>query len=165
MQKKLIMLLLAISVFGLLADVKVQNPQCKVVTKTQETLAIIKPDATSKKLTGDIIKTIELNGFKIVKMTKLKLNKKQAQKFYEAHKDRPFYDDLVNYMVSGPIVVLMLKKENAIADWRKLMGSTNPEKADVGTIRKMYGKSIQENAVHGSDSTLSSEKELKFFFK
>ncbi len=132
--------------------------------QSEYTCALIKPDAVKAKYTGEIIKLIELNGFTIVRMKKIRLTKKQAQKFYQVHKGRPFYNYLVNYMTSGPIVAMALEKINAIVDWRQLMGATNPEKASVGTLRKMFGTSTQANATHGSDSAQSAEQELFLLF-
>lgn len=130
----------------------------------EKTFAIIKPDATAAKYTGDIIKLIELNGFNILSMQKLQLTKEQAETFYDIHKERPFFGELVDYMVSGPVTILALEKENAISHWRDLMGATDPKKATVGTIRKMFGTSIGNNATHGSDSPETAKKELSFFF-
>lgn len=140
--------------------IKLETPK----TPLENTLGIIKPEAVREGRTGEIIKAIELNGFNIKQIKKVKLSEKQAQKFYKEHKGKPFYSNLVSYMTSGPIVALELEKENAIKDWRDLMGATNPSKASVGTIRKMFGKSIEENSVHGSDSKSASARELKFFF-
>ena len=130
----------------------------------QRTLAIIKPDAVAKGATGDIIKTIEENGFRIVGMKMLHLKKAQAAGFYAVHVGKPFYDALVKFMTEGPVVVLALEKENAIADWRRIMGATNPEKAEAGTIRKKYGTNIERNATHGSDAEDTARFELSFFF-
>lgn len=130
----------------------------------EKTLAIIKPDAVSKGYTGKIIDVIEQHGFTIKRMHKLHLSKKQAEDFYAVHKARPFFGELVSFMTSGPVIAMALEKENAIADWRKLMGDTNPAKADQGTIRKMFGSNIGENATHGSDSSETARQELPFFF-
>ncbi|MCX7737662.1 MAG: nucleoside-diphosphate kinase [Candidatus Kapabacteria bacterium] len=130
----------------------------------EKTLAIIKPDAVKKKVIGEIIAKIQSAGFEILGLKMIKISKEQAGAFYEIHKERPFYNDLVNYMSSGPIVVIALEKENAIEDYRKLIGNTNPEKAEEGTIRKLYGTNIESNAVHGSDSVENGEKEVGFFF-
>ncbi|MDR3646382.1 MAG: nucleoside-diphosphate kinase [Candidatus Babeliales bacterium] len=128
------------------------------------TLAIIKPDAVAAKNTGKIIDIIEQTGFDIVGLEKITLNKEKAEQFYAVHKDRPFYNDLVKFMTEGPVVVIALSKENAVADWRNLMGATNPENADSNTIRKLFGTSIQRNATHGSDSVENAKNEVKFFF-
>ncbi len=130
----------------------------------EKTLAIIKPDAVKRKITGEIIKIIEKEGFEIKAIKKLWLKKKDAQKFYEVHKEKPFYNSLVEFMSSGPVYVLVLEKDNAIKEWRRVMGATNPEEAEEGTIRKLYGSSIQNNAVHGSDSPENAVKEISFFF-
>ena len=130
----------------------------------QRTLAIIKPDAVAKGATGDIIKTIEENGFRLVGMKMLHLKKTQAAGFYAVHVGKPFFDALVKFMTEGPVVVLALEKENAIADWRRIMGATNPEKAEPGTIRKKYGTNIERNATHGSDADDTARFELSFFF-
>ena len=130
----------------------------------EQTLGIIKPDAVGKKLTGKIISIIEEKGFKIRAMKMLKLREEDAKAFYFVHREKPFYNDLVKFMTSGPVVVLLLEKENAIVDWRKTMGATNPAEAEEGTIRKMFAESIQNNAVHGSDSPENAEIEINFFF-
>lgn len=132
--------------------------------RTDRTFAIIKPDAVATNYAGEIIRIIELNGFVIAGMKKITLTQKQAQEFYAVHKDRPFYNELVAYMTSGPVIVMTLDKENAIADWRTLMGATNPKNASVGTLRKMFGKNITNNAVHGSDAPETAAQEVKFFF-
>jgi len=130
----------------------------------ERTFAIIKPDAVKKGLTGKIIDMIESNGFNILRMQKLRMAKDQAEQFYGVHKDRPFFGELVEFITSGPVVVLALEKENAIKAWRDLMGATNPAEANEGTIRKLYAASIGENAVHGSDAPETAQEELKFFF-
>ncbi len=130
----------------------------------ERTLAIIKPDAVASKYTGKIIEMLEESGFSIIGMKKIKLSKEDAKKFYIVHKDRPFYDSLTTFMSEGPIIVMVLEKENAIEDYRKLMGATNPEEAEEGTIRKRFGKNIERNAVHGSDSKESASFEIPFFF-
>lgn len=132
--------------------------------KEEITFAIIKPDAVKSGYTGEIIKLIERNNFEIVGLRKVHLNRRQATRFYGEHKGKAFFNSLINYITSGPVVVLALKKDNAIKEWRDLMGSTNPEKAPVGTLRKMFGTSMTENAVHGSDSPQSAQRELQFFF-
>ena len=131
----------------------------------QRTLSIIKPDATKRNLTGIINKIIEDNGLRIIAQKRLKLTQDQAKKFYEVHNDKPFYNDLVEYMSSAPIVAQVLEGENAIVKYRKIMGSTDPLEAAVDTIRKLIGVSKQENSVHGSDSIENVIKEINFFFK
>ena len=130
----------------------------------QRTLAIIKPDAVSKNVAGDIIKTIQENGFRIVGLKMLHLKKAQAAGFYAVHVGKPFYDSLVKFMTEGPVVVMALEKEDAIAGWRKIMGATNPEKAEAGTIRKKHAANIERNAVHGSDADDTARFEISFFF-
>ncbi len=130
-----------------------------------KTFTIIKPDAFKKKYSGAIIKQIEDSGFQITNMKLLSLNKDLAEKFYSIHKERPFFENLCEYMCSGPIIVMSLKKENAVEDFRKLIGSTDPEKAEEGTIRKLYATSIEANAIHGSDSDDNANIETNFFFK
>ena len=131
----------------------------------EETLSIIKPDAVERNLEQKIKKKFIENNFEIVKEKKVKLEKKDAEKFYKVHETKPFYNDLCNYLSSGPVVVMVLKKVNAIADNRKIMGATNPADAQDGTIRKEFGISIDKNSVHGSDSKENAEKEINFFFK
>ena len=130
----------------------------------QRTLAIVKPDALAKGATGDILASIERSGFRILGMKMLHLKKAQAAAFYAVHAGKPFYDSLCHFMTSGPVVVLALEKAHAIADWRKLMGATNPAHADEGTIRKKHAESIERNAVHGSDAEDTARFELSFFF-
>jgi nucleoside-diphosphate kinase len=130
----------------------------------ERTFAIIKPDAVQAGYTGKIIEAIEENGFKICGMKKLHMSKQTAQAFYAVHKERPFYDALTSFMSSGPCVVMALTKEGAIAAWRTLMGATNPDAAAAGTMRKLYGKSIDHNAVHGSDAPETAAEEVAFFF-
>ena len=130
----------------------------------EETLSIIKPDAMERNLEDEIKKVFIKNNFQIVKEKKVKLEKKDAEQFYKVHETKPFYNDLCNYLSSGPVLVMVLKKDNAIADNRKLMGSTNPKEAEAGTIRKEYGISIDKNSVHGSDSIENAQKEINFFF-
>jgi nucleoside-diphosphate kinase len=128
------------------------------------TFTIIKPFAVSDGHIGPILNKIHSAGFKISAMRMLWLTKGEAERFYEVHKERPFYDDLVEFMTSGPIVVAVLKKENAVEDYRKLIGATDPEKAEEGTIRKEFARSMRENAVHGSDSDANAMIEDSFFF-
>ncbi|MBJ56974.1 MAG: nucleoside-diphosphate kinase [Rickettsiales bacterium] len=130
----------------------------------EHTLSIIKPDAVEAKKSGHIIGLLEENGFEIIAKKKITLKREEAEKFYSIHKDRPFFNELVNFMTSGPVVVQVLEKENAVSDYRKIMGDTNPEMADKNTIRNLYGKNIQCNAVHGSDSITNAKKEVSFFF-
>ena len=130
----------------------------------QRTFAIIKPHAVTEGFSGDIIKIIELNKFTILGMTKKQLDKKTAQEFYAVHKERPFFGELVDNISSGPAIVLALEAENAILEWRNLMGPTNPVGAPAGTLRRMFGKNISFNAVHGSDAPETAETELKLFF-
>ena len=128
------------------------------------TFSMIKPDAVSENNIGAILKMMEEAGFRIAAMKKTKLTKERAGEFYEVHKERPFYDDLTAYMSSGSIVALVLEKDNAVADFRKLIGATNPAEAEEGTIRKLYAKSLEANAVHGSDADETAEQESTFFF-
>ncbi|MES2398128.1 MAG: nucleoside-diphosphate kinase [Bacteroidota bacterium] len=131
---------------------------------TNRTFTMLKPDAVSNGYIGGILKMIDDAGFRIVAMKYTKLAAETAGAFYEVHKERPFYGELVSYMSSGPIVAVILEKENAIADFRTLIGATDPTKADAGTIRKIYAKSIAANAVHGSDSDENAQIEGDFFF-
>lgn len=130
----------------------------------QYTFTMIKPEAVAKGFIGPILDKISESGFKITALKMVQLTRSEAQRFYEVHAGRPFYSDLVDFMTSGPIVVCVLKKENAVEAYRKLIGSTDPAKAEEGTIRKMYAESIQANAVHGSDSDENAEIEATFFF-
>jgi len=133
-------------------------------TLIQSTFAIIKPDAVNAGFTGQIIDYVEKNGFEITRMEKKRLTQEEAENFYSEHKEKPFYQNLITFMTSGPIIILSLTKENAVAEWRSLIGSTNPEKAMIGTIRYMFGSSKEENAVHGSDSTISANREIALLF-
>ncbi len=128
------------------------------------TFTMIKPDAVEKNYIGAILEKINNAGFRIVAMKYTRLTKEQAGAFYAVHKERPFYGELVEYMTSGPIVAAILEKDNAVADFRKLIGATNPEEAEEGTIRKLYAESIAANAIHGSDSDENAEIEGNFFF-
>ena len=130
----------------------------------EKTLSIIKPDATKRNLTGLINAKFEKAGLKIIAQKRLQLTRSMAEKFYEIHKDRPFYNDLVNFMISGPVVVQVLSGDNAVILNRSVMGSTNPEDAEEGTIRKEFAESIEANSVHGSDSLENAQKEISFFF-
>ena len=129
-----------------------------------KTLAIIKPDAVKNNYIGDIISMINKAGFKIKALKMIKLSEDAAKAFYEIHKDNPFYGDLVEYMTSGPCVPIALEKENAVEDYRKLIGATDPAQAEEGTVRKLYARSVQLNAVHGSDSDENAAIEIAFFF-
>ena len=131
----------------------------------EQTLSIIKPDAVERNLENKIKDFIEKKGLKIIKSKKVKISKEEASEFYKVHQTKPFYNDLCNYLSSGPIVVMILEGEDAIAKNRKLMGSTDPSKAEEGTLRKMYGISIDKNSVHGSDSSENAKIEIDFFFK
>ena len=130
----------------------------------ERTLSIIKPDATRRNLTGAINSYLEKGGLKIVAQKMLKLSKKQAEDFYIAHKERPFYGDLVSFMISGPVVVQVLEGQDAVAKNREIMGATNPAQAAEGTIRKDFAESIEANSVHGSDSKEAAATEIAFFF-
>lgn len=130
----------------------------------ERTFAIIKPDAVAKGQAGQILAMVEEAGFKIVGLKKTRLSKAQAEGFYAVHKERGFFSGLVAFMTEGPVIVMALEKENAIADWRKLMGATNPEKAEEGTIRKKFAENIERNCVHGSDAPETAAVEIPFFF-
>jgi len=131
----------------------------------EKTLSIIKPDAVERNLDNEIKEIFKSKGFLIIKEKKIQIEKSEAEKFYKVHETKPFYDDLCNYLSSGPIVVMVLEKENAVLDNRELMGATNPKDAMTGTIRKKYGISIDKNSVHGSDSIENAKIEIDFFFK
>lgn len=130
----------------------------------QRTFSIIKPDATARNLTGKIITKFEEQGLRVVAQKRVRLSRLQAREFYAVHKDRPFYDELVEYMVSAPVIVQVLEGENAVARNREIMGATDPSKAEAGTIRKEFAENIERNSVHGSDSLENAEKEIRFFF-
>ena len=130
----------------------------------EKTLSIIKPDATKRNLTGLINTKFEKAGLSIIAQKRLRLTRSMAEKFYEIHKDRPFYNDLVDFMISGPVVVQVLEGNNAVKLNRDVMGATNPEDAEEGTIRKEFAESIEANSVHGSDSLENAQKEISFFF-
>lgn len=130
----------------------------------ERTLSIIKPDATKRNLTGLINAKFENAGLKIIAQKRLQLTKSMAEKFYEIHKDRPFFNDLVDFMISGPVVVQVLEGDNAVKLNRDVMGATNPEDAEEGTIRKEFAESIEANSVHGSDSLENAQNEISFFF-
>ena len=135
------------------------------MSNTEQTLSIIKPDAVERNLDNEIKQMFIKNGFKILKEKKIQIEKSEAEKFYKVHETKPFYNDLCSYLSSGPIIAMILEKENAVADNRKLMGATNPKDAEEGTIRKKYGISIDKNSVHGSDSVENAKVEIDFFFK
>ena len=128
------------------------------------TFSIIKPDATKRNITGSINKIIEDNNLVIIAQKRTKLSKEKAEGFYSIHKDKPFFNDLIEYMTSEPVIVQVLKAENAVLKYREVMGSTNPKDAITGSIRNLYGLNIQENSVHGSDSNENAQKEIKYFF-
>ena len=135
------------------------------MSNIEQTLSIIKPDAVERNLDNEIKEMFKNKGFKIIKEKKIQIEKSEAEKFYKVHETKPFYNDLCSYLSSGPIVVMVLEKENAVLANRELMGATNPQEADEGTIRKKYGISIDKNSVHGSDSTDNAKIEIDFFFK
>ena len=135
------------------------------MSNIEQTLSIIKPDALERNLEGEIKEMFKSNGFQILKEKKIQIEKAEAEKFYKVHETKPFYNDLCEYLSSGPIVVMILQKENAVKGNRELMGATNPKDAEEGTIRKKYGISIDKNSVHGSDSIDNAKIEIDFFFK
>ena len=135
------------------------------MSNIEQTLSIIKPDAMERSLDGEIKLMFEKNGFKIAKEKKIQLAKHEAEQFYKVHETKPFYNDLCEYLSSGPIMVMILEKENAVLANRELMGATNPKDAEEGTIRKKFGISIDKNSVHGSDSVENAKIEIDFFFK
>ena len=135
------------------------------MSNLEQTLSIIKPDAVERNLDQEIKNIFLSNSFKIIKEKKIQLEKSDAEKFYKVHETKPFYNDLCAYLSSGPIVVMILEKENAVLSNRELMGATNPKEAKEGTIRKKYGVSIDKNSVHGSDSPKNAKIEIEFFFK
>ena len=135
------------------------------MSNLEQTLSIIKPDAVERNLENEIKEMFKGNGFSILKEKKIQIEKSEAEKFYKVHETKPFYNDLCDYLSSGPIVVMVLEKENAVLGNRKLMGATNPKDAEEGTIRKKYGISIDKNSVHGSDSVENAKIEIDFFFK
>lgn len=131
---------------------------------TQRTLSIIKPDAVEKKLQGAIIQRLQDEGFKILGLRQLTLTRRQAEGFYAVHRERPFFQELCEFMTRGPIVVMALERDNAVQHYRTVIGATDPKKADAGTIRKLYGTDVSENAVHGSDSEENGRIECAYFF-
>ena len=130
----------------------------------QRTFSIIKPDATKRNITGSINKIIEENDLRIISQKRIHLSNEQAEKFYDVHKEKPFFKDLIEYMTSEPVIVQVIEGDNAIVKYREVMGATNPENADEGTIRKIHALNVQENSVHGSDSEENAIKEIDFFF-
>tara|TARA_B100001540_G_scaffold266168_1_gene247099 strand:+ start:216 stop:632 length:417 start_codon:yes stop_codon:yes gene_type:complete len=130
----------------------------------QRTFSIIKPDATKRNITGSINKIIEENNLRIIAQKRIHLTKEQAEKFYDIHKEKSFFNDLIEYMTSEPVIVQVLEGDNAITKYREVMGATNPENAKDGTIRKIHALNVQENSVHGSDSEENALKEINFFF-
>ena len=130
----------------------------------QRTFSIIKPDATKRNITGSINKIIEENNLRIIAQKRIHLSSEQAEKFYDVHKEKPFFNDLIEYMTSEPVIVQVIEGDNAIVKYREVMGATNPENADEGTIRKIHALNVQENSVHGSDSEENAIKEIDFFF-
>ena len=135
------------------------------MSNTEQTLSIIKPDAVERNLDNEIKEMLKNKGFSILKEKKIQIEKPEAEKFYKVHETKPFYNDLCTYLSSGPIVVMVLEKENSVLANRELMGATNPSDAEEGTIRKKYGISIDKNSVHGSDSVENAKIEIDFFFK
>ncbi len=135
------------------------------MSSIEQTLSIIKPDAVERNLQDEIKTEFANNSFQIVKEKKIHISKQEAEKFYKVHETKPFYNDLCAYLSSGPIIVMILEKDNAVLDNRKLMGATNPDQAEEGTLRKKYGISIDKNSVHGSDSLENAKVEINFFFK
>ncbi len=135
------------------------------MSNIEQTLSIIKPDAVERNLDNEIKQMFIKNGFNISQEKKIQIEKSEAEKFYKVHETKPFYNDLCSYLSSGPIIVMILEKENAVVENRKLMGATNPNDAEEGTIRKKYGISIDKNSVHGSDSVENAKIEIDFFFK
>ena len=135
------------------------------MSNIEQTLSIIKPDAVERNLDNEIKQMFKKNGFYILKEKKIQIEKSEAEKFYKVHETKPFYNDLCSYLSSGPIVAMVLERENAVIGNRELMGTTNPVEAKEGTIRKKYGISIDKNSVHGSDSVENAKIEIEFFFK
>ena len=135
------------------------------MSNIEQTLSIIKPDAVERNIDNEIKQMFKNKGFSVVKEKKIQIEKSEAEKFYKVHETKPFYNDLCSYLSSGPIVVMVLEKKNAVLDNRKLMGATNPKDAEEGTIRRKYGISIDKNSVHGSDSDENAKIEIDFFFR
>lgn len=132
---------------------------------TERTFSIIKPDATRRNITGKIIDRIESSGLKVVASKRIHMSRAQAEEFYGVHRERPFFGELVDFMISGPVIVQVLEGDNAVAKYRDVMGATNPANAESGTIRKDFAESIEANSVHGSDGPDTAATEIKFFFK
>ena len=130
-----------------------------------KTFSIIKPDATKRNITGSINNVIEKNGLRIIAQKRIKLSVSQAKEFYSIHNEKSFFDDLIKYMTSEPVIVQVLEGTDAVLTYRNIMGATDPNNADKGTIRKLHALNVQENSVHGSDSTINAEKEINFFFR
>ena len=130
-----------------------------------QTFSIIKPDATKRNITGNINKLIEDSGLRIIAQKRIKLTSEQAENFYSVHKEKPFFGDLIEYMTSEPVIVQILSGKNCVEKYRSIMGATNPDNAENGTIRKLFALNVQENSVHGSDSVENAQVEIKFFFK
>lgn len=162
---KWILLLLIASVSFLNAEITGQARPVEKIVPTEYTLSLIKPDAVAANHIGDIIARFEKNGLQIAALKMVFLTKEQAGQFYEVHKDKPFYPNLVDFMSSGPIVAIVLQGENAVAKNREIMGATDPKKASQGTIRADFAESVTKNAVHGSDSRDNAKKEITIFFK
>lgn len=141
-----------------------QHARKAKTTMIERTFAMIKPDAVAAKNSGKIIDMIEQNGFTILGMRKLTIDKKKAEEFYAVHKERPFFGELVSFVTSGPVLIMALERDNAVKAWRDLMGATDSRKADKGTIRNLFGTDIGKNAAHGSDSVENAKIELKLFF-
>ena len=135
------------------------------MSNVEQTLSIIKPDAVERNLQEEIKNEFKKNGFSILKEKKIHISKSEAEQFYKVHQTKPFYNDLCSYLSSGPIIVMVLEKDNAVLENRQLMGATNPKEAEEGTLRKKYGISIDKNSVHGSDSVENANIEINFFFK
>ena len=135
------------------------------MSNLEQTLSIIKPDAVERNLENEIKEIFKSNGFTILKEKKIQIEKSEAEKFYKVHETKPFYNDLCAYLSSGPIVVMILEKDSAVIENRRVMGATDPKNAEDGTLRKLYGISIDKNSVHGSDSVDNAKKEISFFFK
>lgn len=165
MMKFILAVLFTAVTFGVNAEVSGQARPVEKITSTEYTLSLIKPDAVAANHIGEIIARFEKNGLKIAGLKMVYLTKDQAAKFYDVHKDRPFFPDLVTFMSSGPIVAIVLEGDNSVAKNRELMGATDPKKADKGTIRADFAESVTKNAVHGSDSRDNAKKEISFFFK
>lgn len=165
MIKLLAVLMLAALPCGLTAEISGQARPVEKITPTEYTLSLIKPDAVKANHIGDIVARFEKNGLHIAAIKMVFLTKDQAAEFYAVHKDRPFYNDLVAFMSSGPIVAIVLEGNDAVAKNREIMGATDPKKAAAGTLRADFAESVQKNAVHGSDSRDNAKKEIMFFFK